>query len=158
MHEKEMQMLVDKRKKWINMLLHFGCYPDDFDDIIQDMYIKVFERLNEGGDIKYNDDSINYYYIFKILRSLFVNMKRREKNTIIVDLDYLYKIESDQANTETYLKIEDELKTMYWYDRKIFEIITEGESISKLSRKTGISYHSLYKTFKKVKNKIKRLL
>ena len=151
-------MLVNKRKKWINILLHFGCDPKDFDDIIQDMYLKVFEKLNEGTNIMYKDDSINYYYIFKILRSLFINMKRREKNTVIVDLDYLYKIESDQSNTETYLKIEGELKTMYWYDRKIFEIITEGENISTLSRKTGISYYSLYKTFKKVKNKIKRLL
>tara|TARA_R100001460_G_scaffold28282_3_gene56692 strand:+ start:1610 stop:2086 length:477 start_codon:yes stop_codon:yes gene_type:complete len=158
MHEKEMQMLVDKRKKWINILYHFGCEPKDVDDILQDMYLKVFEKLNEGSNINYKDDSINYYYIFKILRSIFVNMKRKEKNTIIVDLDYLSKIEGDQANTETYLKIEGELKTMYWYDRKIFEIITEGESISTLSRKTGISYYSLYKTFKKVKKKIKRLL
>lgn len=158
MHEEEMQMLVDKRKKWINILLHFGCHADDLDDIIQDMYLIVFEKLNEGTNIMYKDNSINYYYIFKILRSLFINMKRKEKNTVIVDLDYLSKIESDQSNTETYLKIEGELKTMYWYDRKIFEIITEGENISTLSRKTGISYYSLYKTFKKVKNKIKKLL
>ena len=153
-----MQMLVDKRKKWFNILLHFGCHPDDCDDIIQDMYLKVFNKLNEGANIKYKDDSINYYYIFKILRSLFIDSKRKNKNIIFIDLDVLYKMESDQANTETYLKVERHLKMMYWYDRKVFEIITEGESISKLSQKTGISYHSLYNTFKKVKNKIKKLL
>lgn len=153
-----MQMLVDKRKKWFNILLHFGCHPDDCDDIIQDMYLKVFNKLNEGANIKYKDDSINYYYIFKILRSLFIDSKRKNKNIIFIDLDVLYKMESDQANTETYLKVENQLKMMYWYDRKVFEIITEGESISKLSQKTGISYHSLYNTFKKVKNKIKKLL
>jgi len=158
MHEREMQMLVDKRKKWFNILLHFGCHPDDCDDIIQDMYLKVFNKLNDGANIKYKDDSINYYYIFKILRSLFIDSKRKNKNIIFIDLDVLYKMESDQANTETYLKVEHQLKMMYWYDRKVFEIITEGESISKLSQKTGISYHSLYNTFKKVKNKIKKLL
>ena len=156
---KELNLIFKKHQTWVDIVSSFGVSKETAEDITQEMYIKIHKSiLKNGTDIMYDKEAINYYYIFKILRSLFVNMKRREKNTIIVDLDYLYKIESDQANTETYLKIEDELKTMYWYDRKIFEIITEGESISKLSRKTGISYHSLYKTFKKVKNKIKRLL
>ena len=47
---------------------------------------------------------------------------------------------------------------MYWYDRKIFELINSGESIASLSRKTGIQYYSLYNTYNKVKNKLKLLL
>lgn len=47
---------------------------------------------------------------------------------------------------------------MYWYDKKIFEIVEGGESIAQLSRKSGIPYYSLYNTYKKVKEKLKKLL
>jgi len=47
---------------------------------------------------------------------------------------------------------------MYWYDKKVWEIIESGESIAELSRKSGIPYYSLYNTYKKVKQKLKKLL
>ena len=47
---------------------------------------------------------------------------------------------------------------MYWYDKKVYELIESGQSVAQLSRKTGIPYYSLYNTYKKVvkllKNKI----
>ena len=58
----------------------------------------------------------------------------------------------------TYNEIKKELKKMYWYDRKVFEIIEGGESIAEFSRKSGIPYYSLYNTYKKVKNILKKLL
>ena len=47
---------------------------------------------------------------------------------------------------------------MYWYDRKVFEIVEDGTNISELSRKSKISYYSLYNTYKKVKQKLKENL
>jgi Mor family transcriptional regulator len=47
---------------------------------------------------------------------------------------------------------------MYWYDAKVYEIIEGGESISELSRKTNISYYSLYNTYRKVKEKLKQYI
>jgi lambda repressor-like predicted transcriptional regulator len=47
---------------------------------------------------------------------------------------------------------------MYWYDRKVFEILDAGESVAALSRKTGIPYHSLYNTYRKVIEKLKHLI
>jgi DNA-binding CsgD family transcriptional regulator len=44
---------------------------------------------------------------------------------------------------------------MYWYDAKVFNLISEGMSISELSKQTNISYYSLYNTYKNVKNIIK---
>ena len=39
---------------------------------------------------------------------------------------------------------------------KVFELINAGESIAELSRKSYIHYYSLYNTYKKVKNKLKK--
>ena len=55
-------------------------------------------------------------------------------------------------------KVKEALSKMYWYDRKVFEIINQGESIAEFSRKSYIHYYSLYNTYKKVKDKLKKLL
>jgi len=51
-----------------------------------------------------------------------------------------------------------ELNTMFWYDRKVFEIINEGESIADFSRNSYIEYYTLYNTYRKVKDKLKKLI
>lgn len=153
-----MKLLNDDHQKWVNMLLHFGCHPDSQEDLIQDMYLKMYLRLRSGGSFIVEDNQINYYFIFKVLRSIFIDKIRKEKNIHFVGIHILHKMESEPDNTKLYNKLEDTLKNMYWYDRKIFEIVTEGESIRKLSIKTGIRYDSLYRTFKKTKSKIKKLL
>lgn len=158
MFEKEMNLLYKKRRKWRNVLVHFGCEERLCDDLISDMYLKVFEKMTEGTNIMYNKEEINYYYIYKILRSIYYNKTRKEKDYHFVELAFLREEEADPDNAELYLKIETELKQMYWYDRKVFEIVASGESILNLSKMTKISYHSLYKTFKKVKKKIKKIL
>ena len=47
---------------------------------------------------------------------------------------------------------------MFWYDKQVYELIEQGNNISELSRKTKISYYSLYNTYTKVKNKLKELI
>ena len=55
-----------------------------------------------------------------------------------------------------YSDIEDKLSKMYWYDRKIFELVyVKKISRLQLAEMTGISYHSIKRTVKKVKNLIK---
>ena len=59
---------------------------------------------------------------------------------------------------EVYAKIQKALKEIYWYDAKVYDIVSGGESISELSRKSQISYYSLYNTFRNVKSKLKELI
>ena len=55
--------------------------------------------------------------------------------------------------------VDKNLSKMHWYDRKVFEMIQDGYSITELSNKTNISYHSLYNTYRKTKKKlIKKVL
>ncbi len=114
-------------------------------------------KLEKGLDISYEDE-INYYYVFKTLRTLFLDLKRKEKNIKYQEIDDSEFVSHDANYTSTYIDIQDELDKQYWYDKKIFEIINEGMSIASLSRKTGIQYYSLYNTYTKVKEKIKKLL
>lgn len=159
MVQKQMILLAKKHKTWIEIVCSFGCNKTIAEDIVQEMYIKVQLKLENGLDIMYEQE-INYYYIFKVLKTLYIDLKRKGKNITIVNIEdtnlsqYDYDVDYDQA----YDKIKDELKNMFWYDRKVFEIINEGESIADFSRNSYIEYYSLYNTYRKVKEKLKKLI
>jgi DNA-directed RNA polymerase specialized sigma24 family protein len=158
MVQKTMVLVAAKHKEWLNIVLSFGCKHEIAEDIVQEMYIKIQLKLEKGLDIMYNEKEINYYYIFKTLKSLFYDLKRKGKNITIVSIDDVHLTTSDINYQEPYKKIENELSKMFWYDRKVFEIINEGESIAEFSRKSKIHYYSLYNTYNRVKNKLKKLL
>ena len=158
MVKKTMIIVAAKHNEWLNIVLSFGCKPEIAEDIVQEMYIKIQLKLEKGLDIMYNEKEINYYYIFKTLKSLFYDLKRKGKNITIVSIDDVHLTTSDINYEEPYKKIENELSKMFWYDRKVFEIINEGESIAEFSRKSKIHYYSLYNTYTRVKNKLKKLL
>jgi hypothetical protein len=56
-----MNLLYKKRRKWRNILIHFGCDQIIVDDLISDMYLKVFEKMTKGTNIMYNKDEINIF-------------------------------------------------------------------------------------------------
>jgi hypothetical protein len=123
------------------------------------MYILLIKNTQKGIDYLYKDE-INYYYVFKILRGLYVDLIRKKSKVKLVSLENIEPVtEIDHNNyDEVYNKLQDILKDMYWYDKKVFEIIEDGTNISELSRKSKISYYSLYNTYKKVKQKLKENL
>ena len=158
MVQKTMILVAAKHKEWLEIVLSFGCKQEVAEDLVQEMYYKIQLKLEKGLDIMYNDNEINYYYIFKTLRTLFYDLKRKSKNITMVSMEDIHLTTTDVNYQEPYDKIQKELSKMFWYDRKIFEIINEGETIAELSRKSLIHYHSLYNTYRKVKKHLKKLL
>ncbi len=148
-----------KHSIWIEIVQSFGCNKDTAEDIVMEMYIKLKKNLDRGLVIDYTNDDYNYFYIFKILKSLFIDLKRKEKITIIpLDNQIVKSSNIDVYYQENYKKILDELDKMYWYDKKVFELIDNGTSVAQLSRKTKIPYHSLYNTYRKVLQRLKKIL
>tara|TARA_R100000781_G_C4079736_1_gene127299 strand:+ start:1281 stop:1760 length:480 start_codon:yes stop_codon:yes gene_type:complete len=156
--KKTMEKLFEKNNDWIDICKSFGLDEPTSQDLVQEMYIKIQLKLEGGLDISYGKSDINTYYIFKTLRNLFYDLKRKGKNIIRVGTESLKAKEGDVDYTAKYKLVQEELEKMYWYDRKVFDIINSGESIAELSRKSGIQYYSLYNTYRKVKKRLKDLL
>jgi len=155
-----LEKLFKKHKTWCDIVRSFGCNPDTAEDIVSEMYVKIGRLVEGGKDISFGDD-VNYFYIFRTLTSIFLDYKRRESKTGMIGLDELEKDIADDEEVEyqeKYDRVLESLAELYWYDRKVYEIIESGESISELSRKTNISYYSLYNTYKKVKHYLKSKL
>ncbi len=158
-----LEIIYDKHNDWVSIVRSFGCNKDTAEDIVQESYIKLNRIINSGTNLMYNDTEINYYYVFRTLRSMFLDLKRKEGKAQLVgfepELDKRYVLQNnDQDIDKIYNEILGDLKKMHWYDRKIFEYIDEGESITGLSKKTDISYYSVYNTYKKVLETLKNKL
>ena len=155
-----LQKIAEKHNDWLRVVKSFGCEGHKCEDIVQEMYLKANTLINSGTDISYGDD-INHFYIYRILRSLFIDLCRKEAKVTKVNLEHLERFVQEEEVQE-YKDIEGKMKELdtlldkvYWYDKKVFDLISEGMSIAELSKKSGISYYSLYNTYKNVKSLIK---
>ena len=151
-----LEKIYASHNKWINTVLKFGCTQDEAEDIVGNMYVIIGTMLKKGLNIAYGDD-VNYYYIYLTLKTSFLQMKNRQTKEKKVSIDLLLDIESgeyvdfDAANDI----VLEELDNVHWYDKKVFELIQGEYSITELSNKTNITYHSLYNTYRKTKQKLR---
>jgi hypothetical protein len=151
-----LEKIYASHKKWINTTLKFGCTQDEAEDIVGNMYVIIGTMLKKGLNIAYGDD-VNYYYIYLTLKTSFLQMKNRQTKEKKVSIDLILDIESgeyvdfDAANDI----VLEELDNVHWYDKKVFELIQGEYSITELSNKTNITYHSLYNTYRKTKQKLR---
>ena len=152
-----MEKLFKKHKDWLNIVKSFGCTNHLVEDIVQDMYLKIGVLINKGLDISYNDDDINYYYIYMTLKSIFYNKVKKDKRAVLVPLDndidneieLIAKLDDCGDIENLYNEVLNELDTMRWYDKKVWDLV-QDIPITQLSRETEISYRSLYNTKRKV--------
>ena len=151
-----LEKVYQDHKKWINTALNFGCTKTEAEDIVGDMYVIIGSMLNKGLDISYGSE-VNYFYIYRTLKTNFLKMynkKKKENKTsidLVVNLSTGEYIDYNEANQV----VEAELQNLHWYDQKVYNMIQDEYSITELSKKTTISYHSLYNTFRKVKDRLK---
>ena len=153
------EIAFKKHNEWISLVEKFGCNRDTAEDLVQEMYIKIQKRVEAGTDIMFDEHEVNYFYILTTLYNLYLDLKRKENKVVLVDIDdYQIEIEENLDILNMYERVQEQLLTYHWYDQKIYEIVESGEPIARLSRKTHISYYSLYNTYNKVKKGIKRKL
>ena len=158
----QLEKVFDDHSKWIKTVKGFGATKEDAEDIVVgEMYLTIGKMINKGLDISYKDE-VNYYYIYIALKTRFINMiKKKNKYPTVEILDDKNIDESESVNYEEAQNIlEAELDLMMldkktWYNAKVFKMIQEGSSLVQLSELTGISYHSLYHTYRNTKNKLK---
>ena len=142
-----LEKIFIKHQVWLEIVQSFGCNKDTAEDLVSEMYIKLKRKLDNGLDIDFGDDDYNYFYIFKALKSLFLDLKRKEAKVSVISIDDCVNLETDYNDINyinIYIEIQNALQKMHWYDRKVYELIDGGISVAALSRKTGIPYHSLY--------------
>ena len=159
----------------------------DIDNAVQELFIyflerpelvkKIYDKDGLDGITRYGavvlrraltSPRSHFYYKYKKyyshIDSFTSNVTYNEIETDeVTTIKHLYNIAEEPAvknvKFEKLDKIDLVLNSLYWYDKKIFEIYYyEGNTLDSLAKKTGISRNSLFTTIDKVRTILKKEL
>ena len=155
----DLKDLFKHHEYWRNIVKNFGCNKDTAEDIVMEMYIIMDKKFKS----KKFDSSVESHvkmYAYQVLRTLFIDLKRKEKNIVFKDIEDCHDIFDNESVdfVGKYEEIQDMLSKEYWYNRQVYEIVQSGVSILSLSESTGITYKSLRNTYNNMKAKVKKIL
>jgi DNA-directed RNA polymerase specialized sigma24 family protein len=172
-----LELVSEKHNVWIKYVISFGCDKETAEDYVQDMYLKIHAYIQNGKyDLMYNDNEINFYFIYVTLKNMYYDNTRKNSKYDIIEIDS-YDFVDDIMYSETdfnlrmqklkkwELNIVNQINEIEDYTREkanlcyilfIYEkILVENMSITELSKKAGISYWSLRNTIQIIKQQIK---
>ena len=173
-----LDVLFLKHSIWIKYVKSFGCPDDVAEDYVQEMYIKIYDYSQKtSNDLMFNQDEVNYYFIYVTLKNLYYDAIRRSNKRIIVEIDEnIYLIENDytedlynvqskaveiwleKINSEidalSNLEYSKKLVTLTYYKYIFDKALVQQVNLSVLSRDIGITYWSLRNTLKNIKRQI----
>ena len=154
---KLLEKLAERDADWMRMALSFGLSEEGARELVQEMYLKLYDKTTYE-QIKYGDDDVNTFYVYVTLRNLYYDQKR-----VKVSFQELFEVgEYDNSTDKELLEellcdISETIEDMHWYDKKIFEIYYgDNETIRELSEGSRISQSSIFNTLKNVRTKIQK--
>ena len=179
------QAVADCRKTFIEMSYTFTQDINEIEETVQELMLyfmqmnpdtltSIYEKDGTKGIIRYGAVVLRrsftstrspYYYKYK---KYYTHIDTSSSNITyeITEKDdnhrkHLYNI----PNAEEYKQwqklelIDKALDEFYWYDRDVFKLYYyEGNTLTGLAKKTGISRNSLFTTIDKVREQLKDLL
>ena len=176
------QEVADCRETFIEMSYTFSLDKNEINEVVQELMLyflqmnpdtlkSIYEKDGKKGILSYGAVVLRrsftsprspYYYKYK---KYYTNLDSYS-STITYEVKSineknLYNI----PNPEEYKQwqkleqIDKALDNFYWYDRDVFKLYYyEGNTLSGLAKKTGISRNSLFSTIDKVREQLKEIL
>ena len=180
------QAVADCRKTFVEMSFTYSQDINEIEEAVQELMLyfmqmnpsvleSIFKKDGQKGLIRYGAVVLRrsftsvrspYYYKYK---KYYTNLDA-QASSITYDITetgetsnekHLYNI----PNPEEYQQwqklelIDKALEDIYWYDASVFRLYYyEGNTLTGLAKKTGISRNSLFTTIDKVRDQLKELL
>lgn len=137
------------------MARSFGANKDVAEDLVQEMYLRLYDYVDNVDRIMYNEKEVNTFFVYVTLRNLYGYLMKAKSRITIVEIDQLSdellfeeaNIEAEHRMVELYDQIWESVDDWHWYDKKLFDIYHNSDmSIRKLSEDTNISARSIWNT------------
>jgi|TARA_S200002703_G_scaffold38089_3_gene33390 RNA polymerase sigma factor (sigma-70 family) len=177
------EIVADCRQTFVEMSFTFTQDENEINEVVQELMLyfmqmnpdtlkSIYEKDGKKGILSYGavvlrrsftSNRSPYYYKYK---KYYTHIDSRSTDitndsTDVYHKKHLYNI----PNAEQYKQwqklelIDKALDEFYWYDRDVFKLYYyEGNTLSGLAKKTGISRNSLFTTIDKVREQLKDLL
>jgi DNA-directed RNA polymerase specialized sigma24 family protein len=172
---KLLDILFLKHKTWIKYVISFGCSSDIAEDYVQEMYIKIYNYSLKGNNLMYNENEVNYFFVYVTLKNMYYDDLRANKKVNFTELtdnrvneelectDEQFKSQTEAVTkwiTDLELEINKEQEyTQYQaslcYIKFIYQkIFIEDISVQQLANETNLSYWSIRNTVVRIKKQI----
>ena len=180
------QVVADCRKTFIDMSYSFTLDENEINEAVQELMLyflqmnptvlkDIYEKDGQKGLVRYGAVVLRrsftsprspYYYKYK---KYYTNLDA-QASSITYDITETGEMSNEKhlyniPNPEEYQQwqkleqIDKALENVYWYDRDVFKLYYyEGNTLTGLAKKTGISRNSLFTTIDKVREYLKEQL
>ena len=161
------ELVYKKHNNWLLACAYnLTQNKEEAEELVQELYLKLMEMENLHK-IVYNETDLNLFYLYKILKSSFLNnVKSAQKRNLTALKDDAvsniaeeeYDDQRDQNTEELLLLVEQTLSgSMTWFDSKLFiTYLEENHSIQSLHNATKISKNAIFTSLRKTKTLIKQ--
>jgi len=171
-----LEILFEKHSTWVKYVVSFGCRKDIAEDFVQEMYIKIYNSKKKDTNLMYNEKEVNYYFVYVILKNMYYDNLRRNKNiknipleevVLIDNIDYSEKDFNQQSKALSIwvAELDEEINSILEYTKYkaslcyikfIYQkIFVENYSVTDLSSELNLSYWSIRNTVVRIKKQIK---
>lgn len=154
-----LELLYKKHNDWLNITESFGVNSDTAKDIVSELYLKIKElqKCNKDCSIMFNDNEVNYYFIYVTLRNLVFDLKRKEKNVSLISLDQRtdlteeieYNKWSDKERDESDLYLKHKVISDWYEDDKYLQMLEDANLLENFS-KDKMKVYYMRRIFKEV--------
>jgi DNA-directed RNA polymerase specialized sigma24 family protein len=145
-----LKLLAKRNDEWIRMAMSFGADRDSAKDLVQDMYLRMYKYVENPERIMYNEDEVNTYFVFVVLRNLFISSQKSMSFEMLEEIDGEMEepnYDSENAYNRLLDELWDEVESWHWYDTKLFKLYHNTDmTIKKISEETKISERSIWNT------------
>lgn len=124
-------------------------------DIVQDVFIYLYEKLNNGTEILYPKS-----WLYRVTSNKCIDFLRKQKKYQKIDFEKSSTLE-DKSNEEEEIKaiIQSALNTLKPQEKALAVFYSEGLSYKEIAEATGIRFSSIGKklsrTLKKLEQELK---
>lgn len=158
-----LDMIASRHNEWIKIAIYVGANPNNVNDAIQDMYLKLAEIQKKEGNLERITNlagGINTVYIFKLLTNESIKTHKKDSKTIELPNDIDISDTDNNIPEDAYGNlisiINKSIGEMHPYEKMLMELHFDyGMSMRKIELNTGIPTHSIFHTLKNAKQKIK---
>ena len=155
--------LYNTQHKWlIACAFNFTKNQDKAEEVVQTLYLQLLE-MDDLTKIIYQGQSLNQFYLYKMLKSLFIKSINKQTPTHEITLaieetyegdDYMNPEDNIEHQIQGY--INEAMEQIHFFDRLLFETyLRENHSIMSLHKATKISTSTIWSSQQKLKKFIK---
>lgn len=155
-----LEILAEKHNLWLKFLNNLGCDNSFAEDLVQEMYIRLNDRLDDIDKI-INDRGLNTYFVYIVLRNMYISHLRKNRAHIYPYLEYdvadtsCSAVEAEMESAYfTYLndKLKDAVNSLSQHERIMYDLhFVKGKPQREIARDSKVGLSSVNNTCKNIK-------